>query len=88
MARSYDNPTNPAFGLTGFEYINNTAAHTGDFFAIQFIEDTVIAAITANPALTGNAFVGDTFPAGLTIYCQHSSITLTSGRVICYKADV
>ena len=35
-------------GLNGGEYINDTAAHSGNFFAIQATEDTVLAAQTSN----------------------------------------
>ena len=35
-------------GLNGGEYINDTAAHAGKFFAVLATEDTVIASITSN----------------------------------------
>ena len=46
----------------GFEFISDTAEHTGRFCLIYFKEDTVINAITVQNA-TGNSLAGETFVA-------------------------
>ena len=75
-------------GLNGGEYINDTAAHTGKFFAILATEDTVIASITSNidnlSDIT-NSQDGTILSANTAIYGNISSITLTSGAVIAYN---
>ena len=75
-------------GLNGGEYINDTAAHTGKFFAILATEDTVIASITSNidnlSDIT-NSQDGTVLSANTAIYGNISSITLTSGAVIAYN---
>jgi len=75
-------------GLNGGEYINDTAAHTGKFFAILATEDTVIASITSNidnlSDIT-NSQDGTILSANTAIYGNISSIQLTSGAVIAYN---
>jgi len=75
-------------GLNGGEYINDTAAHTGKFFAILATEDTVIASITSNidnlSDIT-NSQDGTVLSANTAIYGNISSIQLTSGAVIAYN---
>tara|TARA_B100001093_G_scaffold506762_1_gene566238 strand:+ start:593 stop:847 length:255 start_codon:yes stop_codon:yes gene_type:complete len=75
-------------GLNGGEYINDTAAHTGKFFAILATEDTVIASITSNITNLSditNSQDGTILSANTAIYGNISSITLTSGAVIAYN---
>ena len=69
--------------------ITNTAAHTGKFFKIMALEDSVIAsmtssAITENGSSTINAININTSACieGLEV----TSITLTSGTVVAYEA--
>ena len=38
----------PGFGLHGGEYINDTAAHAGEFFEVIATDDTVISTINSN----------------------------------------
>ena len=75
-------------GLNGGEYINNTAAHAGKFFAVLATEDTVIASITSNidnlSDIT-NSQDGTILSANTAIYGNISSIQLTSGAVIAYN---
>jgi len=68
----------------GFEFVSDTAAHTGRFCKIYFKEDTVISAITVENA-TGNSLAGETFVADTSISGVITSITLTSGACIAYK---
>ena len=75
-------------GLNGGEYINDTAAHSGKFFAVLATEDTVIASITSNIENLSditNSQDGTTLSANTAIYGNISSITLTSGAVIAYN---
>lgn len=75
-------------GLNGGEYINDTAAHTGDFFCIVATEDTVLASVTSNIDNIADLCTGQdatTLPANTAIYGRITSVTLTSGAVIAYK---
>lgn len=68
----------------GFEFVADTAAHTGRFCKIYFKEDSVISAITVQNA-TGNSLAGETFVAKTYIDGVITSITLASGAAIAYK---
>ena len=74
-------------GYSGFEYINDTAAHVPDintfYSSIQVIADAVFSSIV--PAATGNTFTGEVIPTGTILYGNFKSVTLTSGKVIAYK---
>jgi len=75
-------------GLNGGEYINDTAAHTGDFFCITATEDTVLASITSNIDNIADLCTGEdatTLAANTAIYGRITSVTLTSGAIIAYK---
>ena len=75
-------------GLNGGQYINGTGAVTGDFFAIQATEDTVLAAQSSNITNLANIFSGvdgTTLSAGTVLYGRFTSVTLTSGAVIAYN---
>jgi hypothetical protein len=62
-----------------------TAAQTGkDFYAIYFVNDSVISAITSNQAANVAALI-TTIPAGMTLFMRIQSITLTSGLAIGYN---
>jgi hypothetical protein len=74
-------------GGGGSLYIKDTAAHAGDFFALQCTATTVFADLTGNMENETNFIVDATeFAAGTVIYGRYSSISLTSGSVIAYKA--
>ena len=68
----------------GFEFISDTAEHSGRFCLIYYKEDTVISAITVKNA-TGNSLAGETFVADTYICGIITSITLTSGACIAYN---
>jgi hypothetical protein len=75
-------------GLNGGEYINDTAAHTGDFFCIVATEDTVLASVTSNIDNIADLCTGQdatTLSANTAIYGRITSVTLTSGAIIAYK---
>ena len=68
----------------GFEFVSDTAAHTGRFSMIYFKEDTVISAITVQN-VTGNSLAGETFVADTKLSGIVTSITLTSGACLAYR---
>jgi len=75
-------------GLNGGEYINDTAAHTGDFFCIVATEDTVIDSITSNVDNLSDITASQdntTLSANTAIYGRITGITLSSGAVIAYN---
>ncbi len=74
-------------GANGCVYVNGTGATTGDFIAVQFTEDSVVGAITGQMDNSSD-LVGDliTFSQGQVLYLPFTSITLSSGSAILYKA--
>lgn len=78
-----------SLGLNGGEYINDTATHTIDAFAIQFTEDSVLG--TGNVVNIDN--IDDletgqdatTFAKGDVIYGAFTTVQLASGACIAYK---
>jgi len=75
-------------GLNGGIYLNDTAAHTGDFFCIVATEDTVIDSITSNVDNLSDITASQdntTLSANTAIYGRITGITLSSGAVIAYK---
>lgn len=68
----------------GFEYISDTAAHTGRFREIYALANAVIASATVANA-SGNTFTSVPLDAGDSIQGVFTSITLASGKVIAYK---
>lgn len=75
-------------GLNGGIYVNDTAAHTGNFFAIQATEETVLAAQSSNITNLDDICTGQdatALAAGTVIYGNFTSVTLTSGAVIAYN---
>jgi hypothetical protein len=76
-----------SMGANGCTYVNGTGANTGDFIAVQFTEDSVVGAITGQMD-NSSSLVGDliTFSQGQVLYLPFTSITLSSGSAILYKA--
>ena len=83
---------NAALGQAGAKFISDQAVHSGNFVAIQCIEDTVFNVLTPTDttngygvgSYNGNTMASETIPAGMTIYGRWTSIDLTSGAVIAY----
>lgn len=69
--------TKPYF-ISGTSEVSNIQG-----YAIQAIEDTVIAAIDSN--VQGDTLVGETILAGHVWYMDVYSITLTSGSVFIHR---
>ena len=75
-------------GLNGGAYLNDTAVHTGNWFAIQATETTVLAAQASNITNLDDICTGQdgtTLSAGMVLYGNFTSIDLTSGAVIAYN---
>ena len=75
-------------GLNGGQYINGTAEVTGNFFAIQATEDTVLNAQSSNITNLANICASQdatTLSAGTVLYGNFTSVTLTSGAVVAYN---
>jgi len=75
-------------GLNGGDYINDTAVHTGTWFAIQATEATVLAAQASNIDNLDDICTGQDateLAANTVLYGAFSSIDLTSGAVIAYN---
>lgn len=88
MAKSLTNYTvaeaqNAGLGQAGVILIDDTAAHTGPFVAIQALEDAAVDISECDMSWIED--VADfTIPAGLTIYGNFTSIELDSGKVLAY----
>jgi len=74
-------------GANGCVYVNGTSATNGSFIAIQFTEASVIGAITSQMENSADLIADATsFATGQVIYVPFTSITLTSGAALLYKA--
>ena len=73
------------FGEEGAIFVEDTNAHSGNFFALQAISDVVINSVTA-PKLESGSLAGETITKGMIIYLNITAITLTSGKALLYKA--
>ena len=79
-----------AVGLGGGEYISfdqgDTGAKTGNWFAIQATEATVLAAQASNITnLTNIVTDATSLAANTVLYGNFTSVTLASGAVIAYN---
>ena len=78
---------NNSMGANGCVYVNGTSATNGSFIAIQFTEASVIGAITSQMDNSADLIADVTsFATGQVIYVPFTSITLTSGAALLYKA--
>ena len=68
----------------GFEYISDTAAHTGRFCKLYAVADAVISTATVQNA-SGNTFSSVPLGAGDSIEGVFTSVTLASGKIVAYK---
>ena len=75
-------------GGNGSLYINDIAAHTGEFFAVQCTEATVFAELAGNVEDKAALITDSTsFAAGTVIYGRFTRVDLNSGAVIAYKGS-
>ena len=70
--------------LGGVEIFTTTAQTSKDYYAIYFVLESVISAITVTNS-TGASNLVTTIPAGTTLFMNTTAITLTSGLAIGYK---
>lgn len=70
-------------GSKGSEYIGDTSAKTGDWFAIQALTDVTFTLLTGN--CDGGASM--TLPAGHILFGKFTAITLAGGTAVAYKAS-
>ena len=74
-----------SLGQRGFVYVADTTVTSGNFAAIQIIADAIFSSLTALNSTVGG-LAGVTLTAGTIIYGPFTAFTLTSGKVIAYKA--
>ena len=76
---------NEQLGQLGGIEIFTTAAQTGkDYYAIYFVKDSVISAITITDS-TGSSNLLTDVNAGMTLFGKVTAITLSSGLAIAYN---
>ena len=79
-------------GKNRCDVIATTAMTSKNYYAVHFPVESVIASIEAGNATTatGSAIANlrTTIPAGITIFLNVTSITLTSGVALCYYEDI
>lgn len=68
----------------GVEVFTTTAQTGKDWYAIYFVQESVVSAIVSDQA-TNEAALVTTIPAGMTLFMRVQSITLTSGLAIGYQ---
>src|SRR5258705_10498683 len=73
-------------GLGGVDHIADASAHTGDWWCLHAVSDSVISAITYVSGTSSGSLSGATILAGDRIYGNIISVTLTSGRIEMYRA--
>jgi hypothetical protein len=75
-----------AGGQKGTRTETGTTAVTGNFYAIQVLEDAVFSLFTdTGEDASGDVMTGFTIDAGTILYGQISAFTLTRGKVRAYK---
>ena len=77
-----------ALGQRGFVFTDDSSPVSGNFAAIQVIDDAVFDTLTALNSTVGNLAGASaiTLSAGTVIYGPFTAYELTSGKVIAYKA--
>ena len=85
--KKYDVKTagNLELGQGGVHFESGTDAITGNFYAIQFMQDTIFSLLTnTNLTATSDAEISITYLRGEVIFGQFTAFTLTSGAVRAY----
>lgn len=62
-----------------------TGEVTGDFCALQFIQDTDMTSLVWKGKSTGDDGTGVTFPAGFVFYGHITSFEVSSGSLVAYR---
>jgi len=72
------------FSHQGGVVVNDTTATSGNFGAIQVINDAVFSAITAPEYTNASDLTTITITAGTVLYGRFTAFTLTSGVVVAH----
>ena len=73
-------------GKKGSVEVFTTAAQTGkDFYAVHFVNESVITNCTITGATNDSNLDGKTIPAGTVIFAPFTAIDLASGLAIGYN---
>ena len=76
---------NEQLGKRGKVEVFTTAAQTSkDFYAVHFVTESVVSAITVANG-TGDSALQTTIPAGTVLFMNITAITLTSGVAVGYS---
>lgn len=75
---------NEQLGKKGECVIFTTAAQTENFYAVHFVTESVISAITVANG-TGDSALQTTIPAGTVLFMNITAITLSSGLAVGYQ---
>ena len=75
--------TSLSLGQGGAVYVADTTQTDGNFGAIQAVADAVFTTLVAGNWTGTTASIP--VPAGVTIFGNFTSFTLTSGKVVAYK---
>jgi len=81
MTNNIDKQT---FGQSGASYVTDGGTATGEFCALQVLEDATFSSVTW-PELTGTFPTTSTIAAGTVIYGQITAFGVTTGKVLAYK---
>lgn len=75
---------NEQLGKKGECVIFTTAAQTENFYAVHFVTESEISAITVANG-TGDSALQTTIPAGTVLFMNITAITLSSGLAVGYQ---
>ena len=86
MAKNVNDHLTEMLGKKGAVEVFTTAAQTGkDWYAVHFVNESVITDCTITNATNDSNLDGKTIPAGTVIFAPFTAINLTSGLAIGYK---
>mgnify|MGYP001157360431 FL=1 len=83
MAKNQVQLLNEQLGKGGNSVVFTTASQTENFYAVHFVTESVVSAITITNC-TGESALQTTIPAGTVIFANITAITMTSGVAIGY----
>tara|TARA_B100000131_G_scaffold11896_1_gene12391 strand:+ start:385 stop:654 length:270 start_codon:yes stop_codon:yes gene_type:complete len=72
-----------SMGGAGCLYLTGTTQVVGNFFGIQALSDTTLAAGTAGN-ISGDSLVGAVIPAGATMFGQFTGVQISAGKAVVY----
>jgi hypothetical protein len=72
-------------GGFGSIFVDNTSMISGNFHAVQVIEDCVFSTLESSNMDNVGALIGKTLYAGLVIESDFTKVQLSSGSIILYK---